>query len=328
MDKQPKLLVVGSLVMDLIVSSSVFPKAGETVLGKSFSTAPGGKGANQALQAARLGADVTLVGMVGDDDFGKRLRKSAEESGVNTQWLFTTDKAPTAVGNVQIREGEQGTENRIIVVPGANHVLTEADVAFLKDHISQYDMVILQLEIALSVNTAVAAMAKAASVPVFLNPAPYCPLPQELLSCLTYICPNEHEGKGLTGVEPTNEETVRAAAEVLRSMGIPNVLITLGKQGSYFSGSSGQQHSRSAEGIIAADPTAAGDSFIGAFCTAVTLGISPAKAMEFANCAAGITVSRLGAQPSLPTLTEVLSLMRNQGMDTTPYEALNRGKHG
>ena len=327
MNKKPKLLVVGSLVMDLIVSTSVFPNAGETVIGKAFSTAPGGKGANQAVQAARLGADVTMVGMVGDDDFGKRLRESARESGVNTTWLFTTEKASSAVGNVQIQENESGTENRIIVVPGANYVLSVEDVAFLKDHIAEYDMVILQLEIDMAVNCFVAAIASEAGVPVLLNPAPSAVIPEELLKNLTYICPNEHEAEDITGITPADEASVTAASSALQAMGVQNVLITLGREGSFYNDGTLCHHCGVVDGITAVDPTAAGDSFIGAFCTAVAAGIQPESAMRFANCTAGITVSRMGAQPSLPTLSEVLHLMKEKGYDTEPYQIL-KGEAG
>lgn len=322
MRKKPNILVVGSLVMDLIVTTPVFPNAGETVIGKSFSTAPGGKGANQAVQAARLGAHVTMAGMVGNDDFGRQLRRSAEESGVDTACLLTTDKAPSAVGHIQIQETPSGTENRIIVAPGANHVLSVEDVAALKDRMADFDMVILQHEIHSEVNCAVASMAKAAGVPIMLNPAPSAPIPAELLSCLSYVCPNEHEAEDITGIAPVDADSTLRAAQALHAAGVRNVLITLGKEGSFYYNGTAQHRCPIAEGITSVDPTAAGDSFIGAFCTAVASGIAPEDAMRFANFTAGLTVSRMGAQPSLPYLEEVLSLMAGQGCDTAPYQIL------
>jgi len=326
MNKKPKLLVVGSLVMDLIVSAERFPNTGETVIGTDFSTAPGGKGANQAVQAALLGADVTLVGMVGCDDFGKTLISAAKAAGVDTSRILTTDGTPTAVGNVQIQQGACGTDNRIIVVPGANYALTTANLAFLETEISQYDMVILQLEIGMPANRYVASLAKAAGVPVFLNPAPWAPLPWDLLACITYICPNEHEAEGLTGIAPSEAQTIAAAAEALRGLGPEAVIITLGKEGSFYYDGKQQLRRSAAKGIHAVDPTAAGDSFIGAFCTALAAGIAPAQAMEFANCTAGITVSKTGAQPSLPSLKAVLSFMESRGYDTAPFAILNGGE--
>ena len=315
MNRKPKVLVVGSLVMDLIVSTTRFPGLGETVIGNGFQTAPGGKGANQAVQAARLGADVTMVGMVGDDDFGRQMIRSAKESGVNTQYIFSTNCGPTAIGNVQIQKNEQGTENRIIVVPGANFVLSAEDVAFLKDTISEYDIVILQHEIPREVNIAVARYAFDAGVPVMLNPAPADDVPAELLACLSYISPNEHEALDITGIDPVGDEGIAAAVEKLHDMGVKNALITLGSKGCViFNGESSEFSPSFACGEVV-DPTAAGDSFIGAFCTAIAGGISMTEALRFANCTAGITVTRMGAQTSLPVIGEVLAMLKSKGYD-------------
>lgn len=319
---KPKILVVGSLVMDLIVTTERFCNAGETVIGSGFSTAPGGKGANQAIQAARLGASVTMVGKVGNDDFGKILIDSAMKSGVNTEYIFVTDSASTAVGNVQIQKNENGTENRIIVVPGANFELKVDDVKFLKDEIENYDMVVLQHEIPMEVNLAVARYAKTKDVPVMLNPAPSANVPTELISCLSYISPNEHEAADIVGIEPTGDDAVADAISAIHNMGASNVLITLGKAGCAFSDGQSITHSHSVDIAPVIDPTAAGDSFIGAFCTAVSSGILPKEALLFANCTAGITVSRMGAQTSLPTFEEVISVMESKGFDTKIYNKI------
>ncbi|MBQ5840641.1 MAG: ribokinase [Clostridia bacterium] len=319
---KPKILVVGSFVMDLIVTTQRFCNAGETVIGNGFSTAPGGKGANQAVQAARLGADVTMVGKVGNDDFGRNLIHSAAQSGVNTDYIFTTDSAPTAVGNVQIQKNESGTENRIIVVPGANFEITEADVAFLEEKIADYDMVILQHEIPQAVNCKVAAYAKAKGIPVMLNPAPSAEVPKELISCLTYISPNEHEAEDIVGIKPESDRAIEHAITALHDMGVTNVLITLGKAGCAFSDGEKVMESPSVNMGVVVDPTAAGDSFIGAFCTAVAAGVDYEQALVFANCTASITVSRMGAQTSLPTYDEVLSAMREKGFDTEIYQII------
>lgn len=307
--KKPKILVVGSFVMDLIVTASRFPAAGETVIGSGFTTAPGGKGANQAVQAARLGADVTMFGKVGNDDFGRRLLESARESGVNTDAVAMSETVPTAVGNVQIQMSEGGTENRIVVVPGANMDMTAEDVAALCDKIGDFDMVILQNEIPMAVNVAVAQSAKAKGVPVLLNPAPSAPLPKELLVSLAYIVPNEHEAQDLVGFPLNNEEDYLAAAAALRELGVEKVLITLGKQGCLYSDGQTVAHSGSVACGEVVDPTAAGDSFIGAFCRAVAAGVPVEQALTYANCTAGITVTRMGAQTSLPTADEVAALM-------------------
>lgn len=320
--KQPKILVVGSLVMDLIVLTPRFAERGETVIGGSFSTAAGGKGANQAVQAARLGAKVSMLGRVGDDDFGRALIKSAAESGVDTTHIIKTEGVSSAVGNVQIEQTEKGTENRIIVVPGANFCLTEADTEYLKSEIADFDMVILQHEIPTEVNIAVAKLAKAAGVPVMLNPAPSAEVPKELLACLSFIAPNEHEAKDICGIAPEGEEGIKAAAKSFAALGVDNVIITLGKHGCAYTDGETVIHSGSVDCGKVLDPTAAGDSFIGAFCTAYAAGAPIKDALLLANCVAGITVTGMGAQTSLPYLDRVLELMNSKGFDTTIYEAL------
>ena len=322
MGNKPKILVVGSFVMDLIVTTTRFPEAGETVIGSGFSTAPGGKGANQAIQAARLGADVTMVGKVGKDDFGKRLIDSAAESGVRVEHILVTENAPSAIGNVQVQSNENGTENRIIVVSGANMELVPADVAFLENTISNYDMVIMQHEIPVEVNRAVAKYAKAANVPVMLNPAPSAAVPADIAACLTYISPNEHEAEDITCIVPEGEEGITATIAALRKMGVANTLITLGGNGCAFSDGGEIVRSPSFKCEKVVDPTAAGDSFIGAFCTATAAGVALEEALRFANCTASITVSKMGAQTSLPYIDEVLEKLAAWGYDTAPYEVL------
>ena len=318
--KKPKILVVGSFVMDLIVTTERFPNAGETVIGCGFTTAPGGKGANQAVQAARLGADVTMVGKIGNDDFGRQIIRSANESGVNTQYVIFSDTAPTAIGNVQIQSDENGTENRIIVVPGANMEITVDDITFLEDRVSDFDMVILQNEIPMEINVQVAKYANASGVPVMLNPAPSNTIPKELLSYLTYISPNEHEAADMVGFAIDSAKTRKDAVLKLKHLGVENVLITLGKNGCVFDDGAVTIHSSSVDCGKVVDPTAAGDSFIGAFCVAAVAGIPIDQALLFANCTAGITVSRMGAQTSLPTLDEVLNIMKNRGFNYECFE--------
>lgn len=311
--KKPKILVVGSFVMDLIVTAERFPNIGESVIGKSFLTAPGGKGANQAVQAARLGAEVTMVGMVGSDDFGTALLNSLEDSGVDISHVKRTDKASTAIGNIQLQSNENGVDNRIIIVPGANYEITTQDVAFLKDEISKFDILILQQEIPKEVNLEVAKLAKAANVPVMLNPAPYREISDDLYECLSYISPNEHEAADMTGVELNTEENIITAVNTLKKKGVGNVLITLGERGCAFSNGKNLIYGESIKQEKVVDTTAAGDSFVAAFCTAISSGLKIEQALIFANCTAGITVSRMGAQPSLPKLEEVKALLKEKG---------------
>lgn len=317
-DQIHKILVVGSLVMDLITSTSQIPGPGETVIGCGFSSAPGGKGANQACQAARLGAQVTMVGKVGSDVFGQALIDSLSASCVNTSHVLKDPTSYSAVGNVQLLEKEgQTINNRIIVAPGANYCLTTEDIAFLEHHMQDYDMVMLQLEIPVEINITVAKWAVAAGVPVMLNPAPSAPLPKELLACLTYISPNEHEAADLTGICLTdsngrlNGNNIRQALHILHEMGVPNVLITLGSQGAVLSTQHGQIAVPCVPNVNAIDPTAAGDSFVSAFCVAAAAGFAQEDALKFATHTAALTVSAMGAQPSLPYLDQVVYSLRS-----------------
>ena len=314
MKKTPKLLVVGSLVMDLIVTTPRFPAAGETVLGTDYQTASGGKGANQAVQMGKLGAKVSMAGKVGEDDFGTAMIASLKQAGVSTAHISRTSQASSAIGNVQVEINEGGNQNRIIVVSGANMLLAAEDIAFLEREIADYDMVLLQHEIPQAINELVAGLAHSAGVPVMLNTAPYAPVPDDYLAKLSYVSPNEHEASHLSGVQVTDLDSAWQAADVLLKKGVGAVLITLGRQGAVYMDAQQKLHSPSVPGTIAVDPTAAGDSFVGAFCTALCAGAKVDEAMRFANHTASITVSRMGAQPSLPTMDEVLSLMREKGV--------------
>ena len=314
--KRPKILVVGSFVMDLVVSAPKFPSSGETVIGSGFQMAAGGKGANQAVQAALLGASVTMVGKVGQDHFGGELLDSVHKAGVDVVHVSRAEDAPSAIGNVQLEVTQEHTANRIVVVPGANMHLTTEDVSFLEEEIAQYDMVLLQLEIPMEVNRVVAQLARSHKVPVMLNTAPYTPVPQDILSAVTYISPNEHEAADMTGMAITDIESAQMAIASLRQTGIENVIITMGHRGAVFGNAAVFFHSPCIAGVKVQDPTAAGDSFVGAFCTGICYGLDPQKAMKFANYTASLTVSRIGAQPSLPMLDEVKAFMAQHKTDT------------
>ena len=332
MIKKPNILVVGSFVMDLIVSTEKFPGSGETVLGKSYRTAPGGKGANQAVQAARCGANVTMVGKVGADVFGNDLINSAEASGIDVSHVVRDQNNPSAVGNIilEVKEGEK-SKNRIIVVPGANMAITEDDVAFLKEEIKQYDMVILQLEIPMHINELIAGWAHESGVAVMLNSAPSAPLSDGLLSCLAYISPNEHEAADLTGIDLNlgsgiDKEAVKSAAKVLMDKGVQNVIITLGSNGAFLGNREEEIFVPCVDVLDVVDPTAAGDSFVGSFTTGICAGMTHRQALDFASFAATITVSRMGAQPSLPTISEIAMLMEKEGYSGLSKEELNQLK--
>ena len=318
-----KILVVGSLVMDMITATERFPDRGATVLGSTFSTAPGGKGANQAVQAAKLGAEVTMFGKVGRDAFGDTLLSAMESAGVDTSWIARST-APTATGNIILTQKDGATlHNRIIVVPGANMDWTAEDVAPLAENIEQYDMVMLQLEIPMEINRLVVDYAFQKGVPVMLNPAPIADIPEEMLRKLTYLSPNETEAAALLGVSVREEgsalspEDRAAICDAARTKGLSGLLVTLGDAGAMLVTENSVVYQPCVENVCMVDPTAAGDSFVAAFCAARCWGLDEADALLFANHTAAITVSGMGAMPSLPALEQVLKLMDERKTGTS-----------
>ncbi|PNH19055.1 hypothetical protein B6K86_07660 [Lachnospiraceae bacterium] len=323
MSKRSRILVVGSFVMDTISSTEIFPEPGQSVIGCSYTTAPGGKGANQAMEAALLGAEVTMVGKVGRDSFGDRLIESLKQAGVDVQHVMRADDGiSSGIGNVMITtKGGRALSNRIIVIPGANHTIKAEEVRFLEHEIDQYDMVMLQLEIPMEINCIVASFAKKRGVPVMLNPAPIAPIPEELMGNITYLSPNETEAAGLLGClirregAPITEEAIEGIKAAMKRRGLRKLLMTLGDAGAMTIQDDQVIVRPSMRGIQAVDPTAAGDSFVGAFCTAKVAGLDDGEAMEFSNMIAARTVSLMGAQPSLSTLDQAISFHRDAGRD-------------
>lgn len=318
--RKPKILVVGSFVMDQIASTDRIPGDGETVLGRSFSKAPGGKGANQAVQAARLGADVTMVGKLGDDANGRDMRAVLEEAGIDLSHVAVDPHVPSGCSVILLENRPDGVHNRILVIPGTNMAIRREDVAFLEGTIASYDLVMLQLEIPMEINELVASWAYAKGVPVMLNSAPSAPLSSSLLSHLAYISPNEHEAADLTGIAIPHEgssfdrQAAEACCRSLLAKGVRNVLVTLGSAGAVLMNRDGFWQSPAMTGVRVVDPTAAGDSFVGAFCTGVVCGWRPDEAMAFANAVASRTVSAKGAMPSLPTLAAVEAYLAQKGL--------------
>lgn len=328
--KKPKILVVGSFVMDLIASTNRAPKSGETVIGLKFQTAPGGKGANQAVQCARLGAHVTMIGKVGSDSFGKIMMDTAQQAGVDISHVLVDTQEASGVGHITLEVTEHGAQNRITVCPGANYTITVEEVAWLKEKIGEYDLVMMQFELPMNVVEAVAQWAKDAQVPVMINPAPAAPMSDALLQCATFLSPNEHEAAAMAGhtidvSNGVNYADVDMVAAAFRERGVKNLIITLGENGSVVAGEAGISHVDCVKMPHVADPTAAGDSFVAAFCTGLTAGLPQKEALAFASHTAAITVSRMGAMPSLPTISEVQALLRGRaykGFDPGVLDAL------
>lgn len=316
-ERKPNILVVGSFVLDQIVETAVIPNEGETVLGRNFKVAPGGKGANQAVQMARLGANVTMIGKVGNDSNGKILLNACSNSGVDTSHVVVDKSIPSGCAIITLLDdGNGGVNNRIIVIPGSNHSICAEDVAFLENNIAKFDMVLLQLEIPMEINEIVAGYAAKANVPVMLNPAPSAKIPEKLLKSVSYISPNETEAVSITNVPKLSDDNnicldnLSKCARELQKMGVDNVIITLGGNGAFFMGKDEQFVVPAVSCVNVVDPTAAGDSFVGSFCYAKCTGKGNKEAIEFANSVASITVSRMGAMPSLPNREEVSTLFK------------------
>ena len=237
MFKRPKILIAGSFNMDLTASCTRAPQAGETVIGKKFRTAPGGKGFNQAVQCARLGADVTMVGKVGEDDFGRALLDAAKGEGIDISHVLTDPDEATGIAIITLEETDEGTQNRIVVCPGANFTISAQEIGWLREAVGNYDMVIMQFELPMEIVETIAEWAHEAGVPVMVNPAPAAPMSDRLLGAVTYLSPNEHEAAILTGHSISVEngidyDDVRAVADALRERGVQNLIITMGGNGS------------------------------------------------------------------------------------------------
>jgi len=297
------VVVVGSSNTDMVVKSDRLPGPGETVTGGEFAMVPGGKGANQAVAAARLGADVTFVAKVGDDVFGRQAIEGYRRDGIRTDFIFHDPRHATGVALILV---DKAGENLISVASGANHALTPADVDAAAEAIRAADLVMLQLEIPPQSVARAAAIAHQAGVPVMLDPAPAPdgPLEPALLSQITYLTPNEGEAARLTGVEVVDGPSAGRAAEVLLLAGARHVIITLGAKGAFIAGPQ-VTTLVPAPKVEAVDSTAAGDAFNGGLAVALAEGALIDEAVQRANLVAALSVTRLGAQTSLPTADEL-----------------------
>ncbi|GED69284.1 ribokinase [Brevibacillus reuszeri] len=296
-----KIVVVGSINMDLVTHVHHLPKAGETISSHSFQLIPGGKGANQAVAAARLGAHVSMIGMVGSDENGSILLSGMSDSKVHLEGVSRQGTTGMAFINVS----DDG-ENNIVLVPGANALVSvehiEQNIALLE----QSDVILLQLEIPLAVVSHVAKRAKEMGKLVILNPAPACELPHELLRAVHTVTPNETELEILTGLPVRTIEEVQAAARKLLERGPQRAIVTIGEKGALLVTADKASHIP-AYRVEPVDTTAAGDSYTAAFAVGLTKGMSEEEAASFASKVAAIVVTKEGAQPSLPTLEEVNS---------------------
>ncbi len=302
-----KITVIGSFVMDTVAKMEKFPREGETVLGTSISVFPGGKGANQCVSVARLGGEAEMIGMLGKDENGNVFRKILRDEGIKADSVFSCDM-PTSVAQIQINAEGQ---NRICVIPSANHAFGFAELDKIDPVIKETKLLVLQLEMRLDVTKEIIRRAHAYGVPILLNPAPAVALEKDIFGMLHYITPNETELSILTGMPANTDEEVVAAAKELLSYGTKTVVATLGSRGALIATQDGVAFVNGYK-VQAVDTVAAGDSFNGALAVALSEGKSLKEAVIFANAMGALTVTKKGAIPSLHTREAVESFMKNE----------------
>lgn len=296
-----RIIVIGSSNTDMVIKSKKLPAPGETILGGTFLMNPGGKGANQAVAAARLNGAVLFVAKTGNDVFGSEAKHLFDEEKIDTRFLISDDKNPSGVALINV---DEDGENSIVVASGSNGTLSAYDISEEVFRTQPDDIFLMQLEIPLGTVEYVAQKAYSKGNRVILNPAPARQLSPDLLTCLYMIIPNENEAEVLTGIKVRDPESAETAARKLYTRGVKNVLITMGGLGCFM-------FTPSISGMIpvvpvkAVDTTAAGDVFCGALAVAISEGKTTEEAVKFANKAAAISVTRMGAQASAPHRSEI-----------------------
>ena len=301
-----RIVVIGSINTDVVVRSSQLPSAGQTVMGHSFMTTGGGKGANQAVAAARLGADVSLIARIGSDAFGEMSIENFKKEKINIDNIYTDSDAPSGVAFIVV---DDRGENIIVVAPGANATLNEKDIQDAEDVIERAGIVLFQLEIPMRTVAEGIRLAKKHNRIVMLNPAPAASIPEQVLHSVDIITPNQTEALTLTGIAVNDEVTAQQACDVLHDKGILTAIITMGEQGAYISSDSykGLVPGFNAGKVV--DTVAAGDTFCAGLAVAIAEGKSLQLAVQFANAAAALSVTKAGAQASIPVRTEVIKLL-------------------
>ena len=296
-----RIVVIGSCNTDMVINTERLPLPGETIIGGNFFMNAGGKGANQAVAAARLGGKVSFIAKVGNDHFGSRSIEQYKSEGIDVDHLLIDNDNPSGVALIMV---DAKGENCIAVASGANAMLRTEDIDKAVGQIERGDIVLMQLETPLDTVEYTARIAKGMGKKVILNPAPALHLPDSLLKNLYMLIANETETEHISGITITDMESICRAADVISERGVENVVITLGSKGAFIK-ENGAYHKVPAIKVKAVDATAAGDTFCGALCVALAENKSIFDAVEFANKCASVTVTRMGAQSSLPYRSEI-----------------------
>ena len=308
------ILVIGSINYDLVVYTQRHPIPGETILGDRFQTFPGGKGANQAIAAARLGGHVQMVGRIGNDSFGQELSENLNKNQVDISNVRKV-KEPTGIALITV---DAKGQNSIIVVPGANAKLTRKDMDALKAAIQGTKILVLQLEIPLEVVIHVVDIAYASGITILLNPAPATPIPIETLRKVTFLIPNESELALLSGIQIKNFSDCRKAISHLQSLGCNQIILTRGEHGAYYFYQDNQIFAPPFD-VTVVDTTAAGDAFIGGLAAALADGIDLQIALLRASAAGALAVTKAGAQTSLPDITELDDFLKKHKQEVKTH---------
>jgi ribokinase len=298
---KPSIIVIGSSNTDMVIKSAHLPAAGETILGGTFFMNAGGKGANQAVAAARLGANVSFIAKVGKDIFGKQAIRLFKKEGIDTSSILKDRSLPSGVALITV---DDKAENCIVVASGANANLSSRNLKKLKEKIESASILLMQLETPVETISYAAAVAFEKNIKVVLNPAPACALPDALLQHVSIITPNEKEAEMLTGIPVSDISSAEQAAQVLYNKGINTVIITMGAKGALLFHENKFLLIESPK-VKAIDTTAAGDVFNGALAVAIAEGKEMGEAVRFACSAASVSVTRLGAQASAPYKNEI-----------------------
>jgi ribokinase len=293
-----KVLVLGSINMDLVTATGTFPRLGETLFGSAFATHPGGKGANQAVAAARLGASVTMIGRVGSDAFGRELQAGLAAEGIATRWVSQTASVSTGVASITVCD----SDNAIIVIPGANGLLTPADIDAAETAFAETDVVLAQLEVPLATVERGAELAARHKKPFVLNPAPAARLPESLVARCALLTPNEYELATVLGRPDAGWQDLLAT--------LPGrVVMTKGKDGAYFSDEKGALRHQPGFRVTPVDTTGAGDTFVGALVAFWAMGLP--EAVRRGSAAGALSVTKPGAQGGMPTLAQLEAFLGN-----------------